>query len=42
MRLLTTVMAAYLAWAALTHPVTEIRYTTPTHATINQQEGGTP
>lgn len=42
MRLLTTVLAAYLAWAALTHPTPEIRYTYPHHATINTQEGDAP
>ena len=45
MRILGALLAAYLAWAVLTHHQSEIRYTyTPptTHATINTQEGGTP
>lgn len=45
MRGLCVVLAVYLAWVALTHHQSEIRYTyTPptTHATINTQEGGTP
>lgn len=39
MRGITAVVTAYLLWAAITHPMTEIRYDYPTRATITTQEG---
>jgi hypothetical protein len=35
-------LACFVLWAVITQPGQQFRYETPTHATINTQNGGTP
>ena len=43
MRVICAALAALFTIAVLgPHPGHELRYTTPAHATINTQNGGTP
>lgn len=45
MKILGPLLALFLITIAITHPQphpSEFRYTTPAHATINQQEGAAP